>query len=158
MKPKLADFAAAVGVSTATASRLRRRGVVVGDTLAEQVLSYTDHLRRMAAQHEVVTDGLSLTEERAKLAAAQRLRIEREELVARGELVAVDTVSAYFAEMMAALVNGLTAWPGRLRPALASCETDTEIGVVLGQAVHDIREDLDAVLGRASAAFRESRK
>ena len=109
----LPEFAGLVGISAARAGQLRRNGVLVGDSLPELVRSYCTHLREQAAGR-ASGGSLDLAQERAALAAAQRQRIEREEQVARGELIPADLAGRHGVLLAQTLVGALGAWPGRL--------------------------------------------
>lgn len=98
---------------------------------------------------------LDAEQERARLARQQRLESEQRVRIRGGELVEVDVVVRYTVGMASALVQALSAWPGRLTPALLACDrTATAVAALLGEAVHDARCDLDDALSRAHAAFK----
>ena len=149
----LPEFAGLVGISAARAGQLRRNGVLVGDSLPELVRSYCTHLREQAAGR-ASGGSLDLAQERAALAAAQRQRIEREEQVARGELIPADLAVRHGVALAQAMVGALGAWPGRLSAALHAAESQAEVAALLGEAVHGARCDLDDALSRAHAAFK----
>ena len=109
----------------------------------------------LASRHDDAASRLDYTEERAALARQQRLESEQRVRIRGAELVEVDIVVRYTVGMASALVQALSAWPGRLTPALLSCpRTATAIAAVLDSAVYDARCDLDDALSRAHAAFK----
>lgn len=151
----LPEFANLVGISATRAGQLRRNGVLAGDSLPELVRSYCTHLREQAAGR-ASGGSLDLAQERAALAAAQRQRIEREEQVARGELIPADLAVRHGVALAQTMVGALGAWPGRLSAVLHAAESQAEVGALLGEAVHDIRLDLEAAVARAHADFRRA--
>ena len=102
--------------------------------LRESVAAVIAHLRAVASQHRPSgdpdqDDPTDLTLQRAKLAHAQRLKIEREEAVAMGMLLdAREAERAWFAEMRA-VRDGLMNIPDRIGPQLVGADN-----------LHDVRQ------------------
>lgn len=80
------EFAELVGITQPAVSQLQFEGTLkAGEPLRAWLLAYCHRLREQAAGR-ATSNGLSLADERAALAKAQRERVERENAIARGEL------------------------------------------------------------------------
>lgn len=83
------QFGDLVGVSQQAVSDLVGRGVLIaGDTAAEWLIAYCDHLREMAAGRGG-EDGVNLVRERALLAREQRIRVALQNAEKKGQLAPV---------------------------------------------------------------------
>lgn len=96
-----AELAAWLGVSDRAVRDFAARGLLTKTgrgkfRLMPSVRSYCGHLRAVAAGHKGDGEGesLDLTAERARLAKAQREKIEAELAMQRGEVVAATAVTA----------------------------------------------------------------
>lgn len=134
-----AELGQLIGVGQARVSQLVAEGVIVGVTIADQVGSYTAHLRAVAAGR---VDAPEVATERARLLAAQARREELKLAKDRGEVILVEAVRIGLARSLSALRDAMLALSDRLAPALAP-ETDA-------RAVHRM---LSAEIHRALTEF-----
>lgn len=128
-----AEFGPLVGISRRSASELVERGVIENDmTGAEALIAYCSHLREQAAGRSA-SDGYDLATERAKLARAQRERVEMENATSRGQLIPADQIEP---KLRAALIAAREDWrnaPARLAREVAGKAAD-EIEAILTAA------------------------
>jgi hypothetical protein len=112
--PTQAELGAWLGITRQAIAALQRRGVLPrGGTLQAAVVAYCAHLREQAASRR--GDGpLDLAQERARLAKAQTRALDRQDAVARGELVEAEEVKDFVLGICAALVFALEAAPTRI--------------------------------------------
>lgn len=83
------QFGDLVGISQQAVSDLVGRGVLIaGETAAEWLLAYCDHLREMAAGRGG-EEGINLVRERALLARASRIKLEIQNAEKKGQLAPV---------------------------------------------------------------------
>lgn len=129
-----AAFGALVGISQQAASGLFARGVVDDSMSGQQMLhAYCSHLREQAAGRS--TGGaLNLADERAKLAKAQRERIELENGVTRKELAPVALIEEVLARAGARVAGILEGIPGAIRRRVPSLSAD-EINNITAEVV-----------------------
>jgi phage terminase Nu1 subunit (DNA packaging protein) len=80
--------------------------------------------------------GLNLDEERARLAAVQRERVELQNAVRRGELMPVGEVAAVWTEILATVRANLLALPSALAPELARIEEPHAVAARLREAIY----------------------
>lgn len=106
-----AGVAQVVGITQQNIAALAKVGVFEGaKTVREGVLRYCARQRAYASKNE---GGLS--DERAKLAKAQRDRIEMENAARRGELAPITVLRDTLAAMATACVAHIDAVPGKAR-------------------------------------------
>lgn len=122
-----AKFAQLVGITQPAVSSLIARGVVMaGDTAGNWLLGYCGHLRETAAGRSS-GEGLDLTEERARLAAAQADKLEMELAVTRAELAPVQIIEQVLVRAGVKAGGALDAIPDSLKrrlPALSEDDID----------------------------------
>lgn len=119
-----AKFAQAVGITQPAVSMLIARGILTaGDTAGNWLLAYCGHLREEAAGR-ASAEGLDLTAERARLAAAQADKIELELAVTRGELASVSTIEQVLVRAGVKAAGVLDAVPDALKRRLPSLTAD----------------------------------
>jgi len=114
-----AELAQLLGISARTVRELAAREIIPrGERgqypLAEGVAAYCRHLREQAAGR-ADAEGTDLVAERAKLAAAQRRRIELQIEAEERRLVNADQVKARFIGMVTAAKNRLLAVPSKAK-------------------------------------------
>lgn len=104
-----------MGISQQAVADLQARGVLGKEMTAQQCLhAYCSHLREVAAGRLAAGD-LDLAEERAKLAKAQREKIEMQNAITRGELAPVQVLEQVLARAASKVAGVLDAVPGSLR-------------------------------------------
>lgn len=145
------EFGTLVGVSQQAISSLVGRGVIDLEVSGgAALLAYCSHLRETAAGRAAGGD-LDLAEERAKLAKAQRERIEMANAVTRGELAPVVLIEEVLAKAGARISGIFDAIPGAVRRRVPSLSSE-EIGniekevakarnIVAAISLADLRED-----------------
>lgn len=137
-----AELGQLIGVTQGRVSQLIGEGVIVGATVADQVGSYTAHLRAVAAGR---ADAPEIASERARLLAAQASREELRLAEDRGELIRVNVVKAGLASLLVSTRDRLMQMPARLAQTLAS-EADTN-------AVHNaLADEIHAALTQLARA------
>src|SRR5699024_5329038 len=121
-----AKFAQLVGITQPAVSGLISRGILkVGDIGSDWLLAYCGHLREVAAGPNRVDSDLDPDEQLARLSAAQADKVEMENQVKRGELVAVyviEEVLASAGSKIAALFDAVPAQIKRRAPKIGSEE------------------------------------
>lgn len=128
-KTSQANFAKMVGITQPAVSGLISRGILVtGDTAGNWLLAYCGNLREEAAGRATTGD-LVLTDERARLAAAQADKLELELAVTRAELAPVATIEQVLVRAGGKVAAMLDAIPPTLKRRLPVL-TDADIGVV----------------------------
>lgn len=124
-----ARFAQAVGITQPAVSSLIARGVIAaGDTAGNWLLAYCGHLREGAAGR-ASSEGLDLTAERARLAAAQADKLEMELAVTRAELAPVSVIEQVLVNAGVKAAAALDAIPDSLKRRLPGL-SDDDIDVV----------------------------
>lgn len=109
------QFGALVGISQPAVAGLFKDGVLSkGMTGGQALQAYCSHLREIAAGRLAAGD-LDLAEERAKLAKAQREKIELQNAVTRRELAPVGVLEQVLSNAAAKIAGVLDAIPGGLR-------------------------------------------
>lgn len=135
------EIAGLLGISSVKVTGLVNDGILVREAKGvydegKCLHAYLDHLRRIAGRHESPGSKLSLSDERAKLAAAQRAEAELRVAIRSGSHVPVSEVRAQMAELVRILRANVLALPDRvcLRiPALAPEERE-----ILEECVRDV--------------------
>lgn len=100
--------------------------------LAKCVISYIRYIRRLAQG----SGDLSLTDERTRLAKEQADRAERENLLARGDLVPVGIVAGIFEKVFSALRAKIVSIPGKIAPQIVGLNNVAEVKGLL-ESVHN---------------------
>jgi phage terminase Nu1 subunit (DNA packaging protein) len=121
------QFADVVGITQQRVSSLFSRGILGPDmTLQEGIAAYCASLREQAAGRAAEGD-LNLAAERARLARAQREKIEMQNAVKRRELAPLSLLEETLAKAGAKVAGVLDAIPGMLRrrnPDLTAADLD----------------------------------
>lgn len=138
-KGLLTEFAVRVGITRERAGQLRRAGHLTGETFDELLLAYCSHLREQAAGRQATGD-IDLPTERALLAQAQRLKLEREAQVARRELVAADDVITAWTRLVGACRSRLLAIPSRMG-SLHGAEVAANVEMFVFEALDELSSD-----------------
>lgn len=114
-----------VGISQPAVSDLLARGVLSGGSdVGVWLTEYCGNLRAVAAGR--AGDGeMDLVEERARLARAQRERIEMQNAVTRNELAPVALIEEVLAKAGARAARVLDTIPGTIRRREPSISADT---------------------------------
>lgn len=113
----------------------------LGATLDEARTAYIRRLREQAAGR-MSSSGLDLTAERARLAAAQARKVERENEVAEGELIPIKDVVQGLSEVISTAKSKLLVLPGRLSAKLAKVRAIKEIEKLLLDAIYEVLAEL----------------
>jgi phage terminase Nu1 subunit (DNA packaging protein) len=109
------DFAQLIGVSEATVSGLIDRGVIQrGDTAAQWLLDYCEHLREVAAGRASAGE-LNLVQERARLAKEQADERAMKNAVLRNEYAPYELLTLAAANAGSQIAQILDALPGVLK-------------------------------------------
>ncbi|MDF1551675.1 MAG: hypothetical protein P1P84_01375 [Deferrisomatales bacterium] len=103
-----------------------------GYDLDECRVGYIRHLRSQASG----TGGTDLTAQRARLAAAQAEKVERENRVRSGELMRRDDAIAEQGEGIRRARALLLGLPHKCAPLLAATRTPQEAAEILGEEIH----------------------
>jgi transcriptional regulator with XRE-family HTH domain len=141
--PTQAEFAQHMGVSQQAISKLAQRGVFPkGGTLDEWRHAYVRHLIDLASGHLSEDGALDLTEERALLARAQRLKLEIEMDKLKGKLLDAEEVDIAWREMIMASRARLLALPQRAALAVVAAKTTAEVAEVLRVIVYEALTEL----------------
>lgn len=160
-----AAFGALVGVSQQAVGNLVGRGILDSSMSGQQMLhAYCSHLRETAAGRSS-GEGLDLVAERAMLAREQRVRLEMQNAVTRGELAPVVLIEEVLSKCGARIGGLFDAIPGAVKrrvPALTSDEIGNiakEIAKVRNIAASislaDLREEDDDDDGAAGHQVSE---
>ena len=154
------EFAEIVGITQPAVSQLQFEGTLrPGEPLRAWLLAYCHRLREQAAGR-ATGNGLSLADERAALAKAQRERVERENAIARGELRPVSDLELVLASVGSRATAILEAVPASIRRAApeASVRVLAIVEQEIGRACNEVAElnlpielQLDQVDGSAAA-------
>lgn len=130
------SLARLVGISPRAVGGLVERGILHdGNSLATWLQAYCARLREEAAGR-MADDGLNLASERARLARAQRERIEDERSRVAGEYVARRVVLATWAHMVGSFRTRMLAIPNKLAPLVANTAAG-ECADLLEREVHE---------------------
>ena len=145
----LADIADHLDLSVKSVSNLKRAGVFpeaqrAGHDLDAVRVAYIRHLRETAAGRSAAYGVVDLTAERARLAAAQAVRAERENAVAEGEFLPRDEVHIAVTSAFALVRSKILALPSRMAPQVAPAMTPAEAQAMLKDACYEALDDLAA--------------
>lgn len=143
-----AELARWLGISARTVRELAAREIIPRAErgrypLAEGVAAYCRHLREQAAGRADAHGGADLVAERAKLAAAQRRRIELQIAAEQRRLVDAEAVRARFIGMVTAAKNRLLAVPSKAKariPTLTVADVEVLEGLV-AEALEELAGD-----------------
>lgn len=127
-----------LGISARTVRELAERGIIPrGERgqypLASAAAAYCRHLREQAAGRADADGGANLMVERAKLAAAQRRRVELQIAAEERRLVDAEAIRGRFAGMVTAAKNRLLAVPSKAKsriPTLTVADVEVLEGLV----------------------------
>lgn len=137
------EFGRLVGISQSAVSDLKRRGVIAeGQTLGEWLRLYCSHLEKIGNDRAASGD-LELATERAKLAKAQRERIDMQNAVTLSEFGPIAELEKGLSHCMAAVSSKLGDIPNRLAQEVASLNQD-DLMLVSGIIV-EIQHDISAI-------------
>lgn len=142
-----AELARWLGISARTVRELAARGIIPrGERgrypLAEGVAAYCRRLREQAAGR-ADADGTDLVVERARLAAAQRRRVELQIDAELGRLVDAEAIRGRFAGMVTAAKNRLLAVPSKAKSRIPTLTvTDIEaLEDLIAEALEELASD-----------------
>lgn len=146
--PTQAEFAQHMGVSQQAISKLAQRGVFPkGGTLDEWRQAYVRHLIDLASGHVSEDGALDITEERALLARAQRVKLEIETEKLKGTLVPVDQVELTWTSMLAAARAKLIVIPQRAAAQVVAAgsraEAEEILRTLIWEALSELAEGVD---------------
>lgn len=134
-RPTQAIFGQIVGISQPAVSVLQKRGTLPkGGTLGAWIEAYCANLREQAAGRQSEVGGLDIVQEGAALKREQRIRLELQNAVTRGEYAPIELLGDALAKSIEVMVaeldqiDGLIAQlapdaPEALRLAILSCVT-----------------------------------
>lgn len=126
-----------VGISQQAVSGLVQRGVLLdGDSLAQWLLAYCDHLREMAAGRATGDEGINLATERALLAREQRERIAMQNAERRRELAPAHLLEQVLSRAGARAAKILDTIPGEVKRRMPQLGADdvTLIATIVAKA------------------------
>jgi phage terminase Nu1 subunit (DNA packaging protein) len=112
-----ARFGELVGVTQQAVSDMVARGILQpSESLRSWLLAYCDHLREQAAGRASSTEGgLDLVQERAALAREQRIRIELQNNLTRGEYAPIGALTDVLAMASQGIADRLEAVASSLK-------------------------------------------
>jgi len=122
---KLAELADHLGLSVTRVSQLKSAGILPKAPRGKHDLdacrvAYLAHLREVAAGRSAAYGDLDLASERARLAAAQAMKVERENKIADGLYLEVAVVHRLVTGSFARVRAKLLALPSKLAPLVAA--------------------------------------
>lgn len=140
------EIAAKLGINVATFKDFVARGVIEERdrgqyTLEECAKQYLSHLREIAAGRATV-DGLSLADERARLAKEQADAKEMQNMVERGELLYMDDVIKDFEEQLMNCKTKLLAAPTKVAAEIFASRDVQEVQEIMEEAIKDALSEL----------------
>lgn len=151
-----ARFGSLVGVSQQAIGKLVEKGVIDSSMSGQAMLhAYCSHLRETAAGRQAADGELDLVTERAMLAREQRVRLEMQNAVTRGELAPVVLIEEVLSKAGSRIGGIFDAIPGAVKRRVPSLSSE-EIGniekeivkarnIVAAISLDDLREpDEDA--------------
>ena len=146
---KLTEVASHLGLSVTRVSQLISADILPKaprgrHDLAACRLAYLEHLREIAAGRGSRDGGLDLVAERARLAAAQSEKVERENAVAAGEFLPRGEVHIAVVSAFALVRSKILALPSRLAPVMAPAMTPAEAQSILKDACNESLDELAA--------------
>lgn len=140
------EIATKLGINVATLRDFVARGIIEERpkgqyTYEECARQYLDHLREIAAGR-MTSDGLSLQDERARLAKEQADAKEMENAIARGDLVYIsEIVKEFEAQMQKAKVK-LLAVPTKVAAEAHASATVKEVQQIVEDAIVEALSEL----------------
>lgn len=161
-RPTQAIFGQIVGISQPAVSVLQKRGTLPeGGTLGAWIEAYCANLREQAAGRQSEVGGLNIVQEGAALKREQRIRLELQNAVTRGEYAPIEVLGDCLAKLVEMMVASLDQIDGAMaksapdlpeptRLAVLACVVDARNKIAargaLGLAVSDIdpADDIDA--------------
>ena len=147
---KLSELADHLGISTTRVSQLKSARILPDAPHGKHDLdacraSYLEHLREVAAGRMAKDgSGFDLVTERARLAAAQAERVERENAVAEGKYLEVATFHLMMTSAFSRVRSRLLALPSKLAPLVAPAMTSSAAQATLKSAVYEALDELAA--------------
>jgi len=106
-------------------------------------LAYLQHLRETAAGRASASgDGLDLVEERAKLAAAQREKLEMANAVTRGELITTGEFHTLVTSAFSRVRSKLLALPAKAAPLVAGVTAPGKVQSILRVEIYAALNEL----------------
>ena len=143
-RTKQLDFAAAVGLTVPTVSKLNKLGIVdMEKSLAENIIAYCSHLREKAAGRSG-GGKYDLTEERARLAHHQANIAALDEKVKRGLLIPSEIVLDTWAAMLNNMRARLLATPTVLAATCVNAnreQIEDRSSELIRQALEELKDD-----------------
>lgn len=91
---------------------------------------------------EAGTGDLDLSHERARLAAAQAEKVERENALAAGQLIYASHASAAWGQILVAIKSGVLALPSRVAPYIDDPLVRAQVVALLEDRVHEVLSEL----------------
>jgi terminase small subunit / prophage DNA-packing protein len=136
-----------LGMSARRIGELAERKIVVKTArgkfdLAASVAGYCGHLREVAAGRQGESDTLDLVTERARLARAQAVRVERENHIAEGALCPVSETVRIVASHNLRLRNRLLAIPRVWAMRIHAAKTPMLVESIVDEAIREALEEL----------------
>lgn len=140
------EIAAKLGINVATLRDFVARGIIEERpkgqyTYEECARQYLDHLREIAAGR-MTSDGLSLQDERARLAKEQADAKEMENAIARGELVYISEIVKEFESQLVKARTKLLAVPTKVAAEANAAATVKEVQQIIEDAVIEALSEL----------------
>jgi len=144
------SVASHLGISPTRVSELKSAGILPearrrANNLTACRIAYLAHLRAVAAgRGSKDGGGFDLVGERARLAAAQAERVERENAIAAGEFIRVAEFHLMMTASFARVRSKLLALPSRLAPVMAPAMTPAAAQAALKSEVYAALNELGA--------------
>ena len=140
------EIAGKLGINLKTFQDYINRGVIEERergkyTYEECSKQYLDYLREVAA-NRMSADGLSLADERARLAKEQADAKEMQNMVERGELLYMDDVIKDFEEQLMNCKTKLLAAPTKVAAEIFSSRDVQEVQEIMEAAIKDALSEL----------------
>lgn len=140
------EIAAKLGINVGTFKDFIARGVIEerprGEyTLEECAKQYLSHLREIAAGR-MTSDGLSLQDERARLAKGQADAKEMENAIARGELVHIDQIVKDFEAQLTKARTKLLSVPTKVAAEAHAAATVKEVQQIVETSIVEALSEL----------------
>ena len=140
------EISSKLGINVATFKDFVARGIIEERdrgqyTLEECAKQYLSHLREIAAGR-MTTDGLTLADERARLAKEQADAKEMENMVERGELLYMDDVIKDFEEQLMNCKTKLLATPTKIAAEVFASRDVQEVQELMEEAIKDALSEL----------------
>lgn len=141
-----AEISNKLGISSTTFKDFLARGIIEERpkgqyTLEDCAKQYLNHLREIAAGR-MTTDGLSLQDERARLAKEQADAKEMENAIARGELVYISEIVKEFESQLVKARTKLLAVPTKVAAEANAAATVKEVQNIVESAIIEALSEL----------------